>query len=359
MEIQLDSRERILSFRSHGVMYYTTPTDHRGSILSSAKFMANASKLAERGRYVGMVTAGAYKRIKKAITLLIQSTPWTYKIHPVTGKTVSHQLSFVTLTTPKHDNSYDAKWCHKNLLEPLLRTFRRKYGMKSYIWKCELQANGQVHYHVTTDFMINHSHLKNEWNNLLRKHDMLELFRLQYGHDNPNSTDVHAVASINNMEAYLVKYICKAIGEEAKLNAKVWDCSKNIKKADYFKLHVDARIHEYITSLQSSLLVVTSYFERAIFLNFRMSDYYSYFSSDVVDQFAEFLNHVRGGTISQLYDSFKSSFKSKMNNVCEKLNGTVTKRGTRICYENSRERIMRQKQLQRMQLELSLGIAMR
>lgn len=295
MEQMFIAKEKILSFRSSGVMYYETPVQHRRRLMSSALFKKNASRLSKRERYKGKVTIGAKKRLRRVITLLLQSTPQTYKVHPVTQKTVAHKLSFITVTTPTHVNSYNAKWCHKNLLEPLLRTLRRKYQMKSYLWKCELQDNGQVHYHITVDIMLNHSHLKNEWNNLLRRHDMLNEFKLQYGHDDPNSTDIHAVHKINNLEAYLVKYICKEYQNETAINAKIWDCSKNLKQADYFKIHVDKGINEYLRSLQKSLLIKTSYFEHSIFLDFKTTDYYAYFNEKIVSEFAKFLDIVREG----------------------------------------------------------------
>lgn len=166
-----------MSFRSNGIMFYETLHRVNGSFKRSALFNNNAKLLAKRERYTGMVTDAVKKRMKKAITLLIQSTPNQYQIHPVTGRTVCHKLSFITLTTPTHAKSLNASWCHKNLLEPMLLLLRRKHGMRSYIWKCELQSNGQVHYHLTCDIMLNHTTLRDNWNSLLIKHQLLDDFK--------------------------------------------------------------------------------------------------------------------------------------------------------------------------------------
>lgn len=308
----MHANEPILSFRSHGVLYYETPVDKRSRLLQSQAFLSNASKLQSRERYKGIVTPAVKKRMRKVITLLLQSTPWTYSINPVTQKVVSHKLSFVTLTTPTHPKSYDAKHCHKELLEPLLRHLRLKYHMKSYIWKCELQENKQIHYHVTCDVVIHHRELRDYWNKLLDKHGMLDDFQKEYGHKDPNSTDIHAVHKVDNLEAYLVKYICKEYQNEDAINGKIWDCSKNLKAADYFKIQLDTPIHDFIREAQNSLRVVTTYFERAISLDFRTTDYYAYFSNNIIDQFYTHLKAVRDGTISKLYEKFKESFnKSK------------------------------------------------
>lgn len=307
MSSQVAQKEKILSFRSDGLLYYETPVDHRSNLMKSSLFQNNASKLSKRKRYVGFVTDGIRKRMKKAITLLLQSTPWTYKQHPVSGRIVSHKISFITLTTPKHNNSLDAAFCHKNLLEPMLRVLRSKYGMKSYIWKCELQANKQVHYHITTDIMINHTHLRDEWNNILRRHDMLIAFKEKYGHDSPNSTDIHAVHKVKNLEAYLVKYICKEYQNEDSLSGKVWDCSKNLKQADYFKLHIDSKIEDFINELQNTLQVQTFFFEKAIFIKFFTSDYYSYFSENIINQFNIHLNNIRSWVNNKKHSIVKES----------------------------------------------------
>lgn len=283
----------IMSFRANSVMFYKVSANHRFKLLQSSLFNENSNLLKSRKRYVGFVTDGIKKRMKKCITLLIQSTPWQYKWNPVTQKTVSHKLSFITLTTPKHENSYSAKFCHKQLLEPLLRELRRKHGLKSYIWKCELQQNKQIHYHLTCDIVINHTTLRDIWNNLLKKHGMLEAFQKEYGHDNPNSTDVHSVYRVKNLEAYLVKYICKEYQNEEALDGKVWDASMNIKANDYFKFEVDSVTALLIRQLQDTKQVVTQYFEKAINFDFRTSDYHLFFMDTIIDNFYKHLNFVR------------------------------------------------------------------
>ena len=283
----------VLSFRHSSVLYYTTPLNHGRNLTSSAAFNKNAELLQKRERYKGLVTTGAIKRMRKAITLLIQSTPITYKWNPVISRSVAHQLSFVTLTMPPSKKSTDAKFCQKNLLEPILRHFRVKHGMKSYIWKLELQDNGSVHYHITTDFVIHHTALKQYWNKLLLKNGMLEDFKKQYGHENPNSTDIHQVSNIKNMEAYLVKYITKSYQNEAAVNGKVWDCSMNLKKADYFKMQLDGLTHQLIRTLQKTKQVATTYFEKAISLEFFTTDYYTFFTETIRNQFFSHLNNIR------------------------------------------------------------------
>lgn len=293
MFIDVPKFEPWISFRSNGLMYYNTSLRHRKSLMMSKAFMTNAEKLEKRVRYVGVVTHGMIKRMKKAITLLIQSTPHNWVYNPISEKQVYHHLSFITLTVTESAEVRCAKFAHKKMLEPMLRVLRTRYGMKSYIWKCELQQNGTIHYHITSDLFIQHDSLRMEWNKICSKLGLLDRFESQYGHKNPNSTDIHAVQKVKNLEAYITKYITKEVASGKILCAKVWDCSKNLKKADYFKCHLDERTAEYIRQLQNSLLVKTSYFEHAIFLNFGTGDYYSYLKPEIIDSFFNHLKLIR------------------------------------------------------------------
>lgn len=311
-----------MSFRSSGVMYYQVNADHRNRLMSSSKFQENALKLEKRERYLGYVSDGVKKRMKKCITLLLQSTPYKYKTNPVTGRVMAHKVSFITLTTPTHEKSTDAKYCHKHLLEPFLRVLRRKHNLKSYIWKVELQGNGQVHYHITGDTVIHHRELRNIWNGLLDKNSMLCEFEQKYGHKDPNSTDIHNVQKVRNLEAYLVKYICKEYQNETKLNAKIWDCSKNIKENDYFKFQLDTVSHQIIRQLQDTQQVITNYFEKAIFFDFKTNDYYSFFKESIINDFFTYLKTIQSW--DTLSHSIKSTLKQSLSKVTKFLSTRVT-----------------------------------
>ena len=314
----------VLSFRSTGVLYYTTPLNHRANLSRSKAFQDNAAKLATRERYKGYVSTGAKKRMRKAITLLLQSTPYTYKWNPVIQKTVSHKISFITLTMPHSDKSQDNKFCQKHLLEPLLREFRRNYGMKSYIWKLELQENGNIHYHITTDFIISHNVLRQKWNKLLNRHSMLDDFKKAYGHDNPNSTDIHSVQNVRNLEAYLVKYICKETQNNTKIGSKIWDCSLNLKQADYFKMELDTKTSLMIRELQKARQVITQYFEKAIWIDFKTSDFYSFFQDSIQSNFFNHLNNIRQwvkNTTQQTIKNLQKSNRSTTTLVQRRIDG--------------------------------------
>lgn len=238
------------------------------------------------------MSKGGKKRLAKAVSLLVQSSPKTYQYNPVTQKTQYHQLSFITLTLPDVSKSKDAKFCHKYLLQPMLRIMRNRYKMKSYVWKCELQQNGSVHYHITTELFIEWTKLKQEWNAITRSHGMLDEFRDKYGHDNPNSIDVHSVNSVRDLEAYLIKYISKEYQNDEKLDGKVWDCSKNLKQASYFSSELDFKLHQQVNNDLRQGHCKAIYADRCVILKYRQHDYYLGFSQVLIDKYFSHLTAI-------------------------------------------------------------------
>lgn len=258
----------VLQFREKSIIGYSeyiyTGNKWRSEI--KASLMRDIRK--EHKSYSGEITVGAKKRLTKAISLLVQSSRKQQILNTVTNKWQSFKLSFITLTIPECNTKPDAKFCNKNLLEPMLRTLRRKYGLKNYVWKLELQKNGMVHYHLSSSLFINHVHLRNEWNRILERTGMLKDFENRHGHLNPNSTDVHSVKKVKNLEAYLIKYVSKDDEFGRTINAKVWDCNKALKSQKYYVVHQKLDYQERLEQLVKNKSITYYAGERFIIYKF-------------------------------------------------------------------------------------------
>ena len=292
-----------LQFRSKSIVCYnmyhpvidgvmSSTGDGNGDRWMTARFMANAEKLKSREKYTGQMSKGAKKRLSKAVSLLVQSSPRTYQYNPVTQQHQYHQLSFITLTLPDVAKSKDAAFCHKHLLQPMLRIMRNRYKMKSYVWKCELQKNGSCHYHITTELFIEWTKLKQEWNAITRSHGMLDGFKEKYGHDNPNSIDVHSVNSVKDLEAYLIEYVSKEYQNDEKLAGKVWGCSKNLKQASYFSTELDFKLHRRINEDIVKGWCRAIYADKCVILKYKHDDYYVNFSQDLINEYYSHLTAI-------------------------------------------------------------------
>lgn len=192
----------------------------------------------EKKTYSGEVTEGTRKRILRTVELLLQTTARERIRNTVTGKMMSHWLSFVTLTMPT-DKQMSLTESNNKLLAPWVRKIKNDCGLKTYIWKLEFQERGVIHYHLTTPTFIEHTKVRDTWNNILRKNDLLN------NHSNPNSTDIHEVVTQKDMAKYLCKYISKAIIDNHHRTGKIWDCSENLKGKKYFTVELN-RAHELL-----------------------------------------------------------------------------------------------------------------
>jgi len=212
--------------------------------------------------YSGHMSPGAKKRLKRAInTIIAQATLKTF-INPTTGNEVKFRCNFVTLTIPCPQGAITDKQIKKDCLDVWLKYARRVFKLKSYVWRAERQKNGNLHFHLITDVYIPYDQLRDSWNDRLERLNLITEFEKKHGHRHPNSTDVHSIFKINDLAAYMIKYMskgglspmdvsiinglkfpagssphrkaskrlqeCLSLADEP-LGGKIWDCSANLK----------------------------------------------------------------------------------------------------------------------------------
>lgn len=204
--------------------------------------------LASSEKYSGQITKGNIKRMRKAISLLIQKSPVRRIFNTVSNRFHDFSIGFMTLTIADQRND-SASDVYKKCLAPFLKWLRYR-GVKDYVWKAELQERGTLHYHIAINEFVHYQFIRDKWNIYQKKAGYLNNFAKQYGHFKPNSTDIHAIQKINNVEAYLTKYLIKEGG--GKIDSKIWDCSTNLKKAKYFATELTWRNLEELRKYSTS-----------------------------------------------------------------------------------------------------------
>lgn len=232
---------------------------------------------------------------------MVQASPGRWIENEVIKKMVFHKLAFITLTVSDPNELLTAREAYHKIFKHLLAWLRRTKGVNTYVWKAELQKNGQIHYHITTPAFINCFELRDKWNNLQRKAGLLDSFKRKHGHDDANSTDIHAVNNVNDLAAYMIKYMCKEddttpaaqvnndkdfaaspaivfgaimsgypsnTKAERILDGKVWDCSANLSGAKYHSLHMTADHEQFIKEAQENDLCEVYHDERFSIIKF-------------------------------------------------------------------------------------------
>jgi hypothetical protein len=209
-----------------------------------------------KSTYYGTVTKGVKKNARKAIELMLQCTTNHKEFNQVLGYDIDFQIGLITLTLSDNSRFIPASECHKTCLRPFLDWLAKTKGCKFYVWKAERQgsedftgriklSNGQLHYHILIDVVIPWQEVKSKWNYLQDNAGYLDEFSLKYNHKNPNSTDIHKMYEVNDLGAYLLKYITKEAeiripesienyNDRVSVEGKVWDCSQNLKGRKYY-----------------------------------------------------------------------------------------------------------------------------
>ena len=214
-------KEHFVQVRSHSLISYSLPIDPR-------PYQRHAVQ--NHKTYTGQITDHAQKRIRRACEILLMRSPERTVWNTVTNQPCRFRLTFATLTFSQlapvpHDEAYQFG------LKPLLRTLRSKWGWTDYIWKAELQARGQIHYHITGNQFLDWRVLKSTWNNIQYSRGWLNCFHARHGHYTPNSTDIHAVQNVKRLDLYLAKYISKSGGQIA---GKCWDTSSTLAGKKFY-----------------------------------------------------------------------------------------------------------------------------
>lgn len=120
-------------------------------------------------------------------------------------------INFITLTLCSKQ-MHDDKFIVNRMLKPFLKWLKRQ-GNDLYVWRAEVQSNGNLHFHITSNKFVHWQSIRYKWNSIMDKHGYLREYIQNGGDDNPNSTDVSGVKDAEALAGYMVKYMGKAAEE--------------------------------------------------------------------------------------------------------------------------------------------------
>lgn len=207
----------------------------------------------------GNISKKTAKSIKLAVSWLCLKTPKPKYFKSRGMRKQNKLLTFLTLTLPAEQKHPD-RLIDKEIYQHFLDNMRKNNYLNSYVWRKELQGNGNVHWHIISDTPINWEVLRSLWNaacerlgyvsayranmQAFHKHgfsvrrDLLPKWSLkqqikayQYGvktnWSKPNSTDVHKLTTVRNVCNYISKYMSKS-EEVRQYTGNSWGASQDI-----------------------------------------------------------------------------------------------------------------------------------
>lgn len=118
------------------------------------------------------------------------------------------KLCFITLTLPStqiHSDNYITT----HLLQPFLKWCNRSHNVVNYIWKAEVQDNGNIHYHITANKFIHWKSIRTKWNQLCAAHGYCKIFQDGSNDKGDSATQIKAVKNEKMIVGYIARYITK------------------------------------------------------------------------------------------------------------------------------------------------------
>lgn len=131
--------------------------------------------------------------------------------------------SFITLTYA--ENMQDIEQADDDF-KKFMKRFRYSYGDMNYIAVREFQKRGAIHFHVICDFK-----LTDATESVIREFER-EMGIHVWGH---GYVDAKILGEVDNVGAYLIKYMTKDISVEAFKGRKSYLCSKGLKRPVEYK----------------------------------------------------------------------------------------------------------------------------
>lgn len=173
----------------------------------------------------GIMSLKARKRIEIALQWLLYISKPKRVTAADTGKKFTFKINFITLTLPSQQMHSDEE-IKQIVLKNFIDRLSKSHGLQNYIWRAEAQANGNIHFHLTTDIYVHYNEIRRVWNECCELLGYVSEYEKKWRNRNPNSTDVHSVKHVKNLASYLSKYISKhreftCIGELRQIKGEV------------------------------------------------------------------------------------------------------------------------------------------
>jgi hypothetical protein len=195
----------------------------------------------ERNVHHNKMSDQSSRKCKRAINYLLFNSQKNYNYSKLNWRDLQFKIAFITLTLSseqKHSDNYIKKF----MLNNFLIEAKRLWNIENYVWRAEKQANNNIHFHILVDRFIPWQEIRAVWNRIQNNHGYIAQYRknmkayhrfgfklnnellskwnvtnqlkayktgIKTNWSNPNSTDIHQIKLINNVAAYVTKYMTK------------------------------------------------------------------------------------------------------------------------------------------------------
>lgn len=195
----------------------------------------------------GTLSSGSRKSLGLACEHLLFSARPKRIRNRHTGHVFTHRASAITLTLPSQQIHCD-KTIKEVCLNNFLQCLRSQHYMSSYVWRAEVQKNGNLHFHIITPEHIDMDDIRRYWNQSTELLGYCSRYSSDHLRLPPPSTEIKEVKSFRDCARYLRKYMSKGSQGRPICGAQ-WDASQSNKGYQPASVQIDSRISEELNFL--------------------------------------------------------------------------------------------------------------
>jgi len=205
------------------------------------------------------------------------------------------QPTFITLTL-SYGQIQNDKYIKRHMLMRFIDIIKEVKGVQNYIWRAEPQVNGNIHFHIVIDRFVKWQFIRETWNKIQSRHEYIDAFEQKHGHRDPNSTDIHGLQHVNNIAAYICKYMIKD-KPLRKIEGRIWGCSKNFHKVKNPRIEVCEHIIQDLEELVTEGKVYKKVLEYCTIFRYKKSTIQRTINDVIYNVYAEFVHSIINLTI--------------------------------------------------------------
>ena len=240
--------------------------------------------------YNGYISRSTVKKIGHMVENLVFGIE-TFKKENSQKKGVNQiQPTFITLTL-SYGQIQNDNYIKRNLLMRFIEKIKKEKGVQNYIWRAEPQVNGNIHFHIIIDRFVPWQYIRKEWNLIQEKHDYIDAFEQKHGHRNPNSTDIHSLLKVNNIAAYICKYMVKD-KPLRKIEGRIWGCSNNFHKIKNPRIEICEHIINDIEELVKENKVYKKVLEYCTIFRYKANEIKQTINNIIYNIYSEFVSSI-------------------------------------------------------------------
>jgi hypothetical protein len=182
----------------------------------------------------GKLSRKSTQKAKRAIKYLLLQSKEKKVYNPKFRTTFNFKVNFITLTLSSQQQ-HTSQQIKRELLNQFFIEAKKKWNLTNYVWRAEKQQNGTIHFHILSDRFIPFNELRATWNRIQNKLGYVDRFQQKNNKKTPNSTDIHSLQKIKNVESYITKYMTKPkrinVTKIKRIDAMIKDKSTDIQQS--------------------------------------------------------------------------------------------------------------------------------